>query len=210
MKILHAGATGLVGRHTLSLLLADARITRVVAPTRRALPLPHPKLDNPIIDFDQMPEDAHWWNADAVICTLGTTIKQAGSQAAFRTVDLDYPLAIARLAHAHGAKAFVLNSAMGADRGSRIFYNRIKGELESALAQIGYPSLTFVRPGLIGGARDEFRVGERIATVALQVLAPVIPRRYRINPAERIAAALVDAAIIAAPGNHVVPSDLLT
>lgn len=210
MKILHAGATGLVGQHVLSLLLSDSRVAHVVAPTRRALPLPHPRLHNPVVDFDNLPEDADWWAVDAVVCTLGTTIKLAGSEAAFRKVDHDYPLAVARLARRHGAHAFALNSAMGADAGSRIFYNRVKGELETSLSGVGFDSLTFVRPGLIGGEREEFRLGERIADAVLRTLGPVVPRRYRINPAERIAASLVDAAIDARPGTHVVTSDRLT
>ena len=209
MRILHVGATGLVGRHVLSLLLSDPRVTNVVAPTRRPLPLPHPRLHNPVIDFDALPADARWWAADAVICTLGTTIKQAGSQQAFRKVDLDYPLAFAQLAHRHGTGCYALNSAMGADPASRIFYNRVKGELETALQDIGFDSLSFVRPGLIGGERDEFRLGERIAGAVLRVAGPTLPRRYRINPATRIAEALVTAAIDAPPGAHVISSDAL-
>lgn len=209
MKILHAGATGLVGRHVLSLLLADARVSAVVAPTRRALPLPHPRLHNPVLDFDHLPADADWWAVDAVVCTLGTTMRQAGSQAAFHKVDLEYPLAIARLAHCHDASAFALNSAMGADPRSRIFYNRVKGELELALAGVGFASLTCVRPGLIGGERTEFRFGERAATLVLRALSSMLPRRLRINPAERIAAALVEAATTSRPGVHVVRSTQL-
>lgn len=209
MKLLHVGATGLVGRHVLSQLLADSRVTQVVAPTRRALPLPHPRLRNPVVDFDALPRGADWWAVDGMVCTLGTTMRQAGSRDAFRRVDHDYPLAVARLAHAHGARACTLNSALGADPQSRVFYSRVKGELETSLAAVGFASLTCVRPGLIGGPREEFRLGERIATHALHALGPLLPRRYRINPAERIALALVEAAIEARPGVHVVPAERL-
>lgn len=205
MRILHAGATGLVGRHVLSMLLADPRVDNVVAPTRRPL-LPHPRLFNPVLDFDHLPGDADWWAVDAVVCTLGTTIRQAGSREAFRKVDHDYPLAIARPAHRHGARTYALNSAMGADAQSRIFYNRVKGELETALAAVGFDSLVFVRPGLIGGEREDSRPGERIAGIALRTLAPLLPRRFRINPAARIAEALVDAVVLPTPGVHVVGS----
>ncbi|MCD9032975.1 NAD(P)H-binding protein [Luteimonas sp. Y-2-2-4F] len=208
VRLLLVGATGLVGRHVLAQALADPRVAAVTAPARRELP-PHPKLQSPRVDFDRLPEDAEWWRADAAVCTLGTTIRAAGSQDAFRRVDHDYPLAVARLAHAGGTRTFALNSAMGADAGSRIFYNRVKGELERDLAAVGFDSLTFVRPGLIGGDRDEVRPGERAAGIVLGALGPLLPRRWRINPAPRIAAALLAAALDAAPGVHVVGSERL-
>lgn len=159
MKLLLVGATGLVGRHVLEVALADARVDQVIVLARRPLS-PHPKMRALEVDFDHLPDAADWWHADAVICTLGTTMRAAGSKAAFRRVDHDYPLAVARLAHRHGTPAYVLNSALGADPASSIFYNRVKGEVEQALAGVGFASLTYVRPGLIGGSRDEFRLGE--------------------------------------------------
>ena len=208
MKLLLVGATGLVGREVLRLALADARVSTVVAPVRKALP-PHPKLSAPLIDFDQLPPDASWWQADAVICTLGTTMKAAGTRQTFRRVDHDYPLAVVRLALAAGARAYALNSAAGANAGSRFFYNRVKGELERDLAQLGFASLTYVRPGLIGGERDVARAGEGAALRLLRVLGPALPRRWRINPAARIAGALLEAALAAAPGVHIVGSEQL-
>lgn len=208
MKLLLVGATGLVGREVLRLALMDARVSRVVAPVRQPLP-PHSKLDAPLIDFDRLPPDASWWQADAVICTLGTTMKVAGTRQAFRRVDHDYPLAVARLALAAGAPAYALNSAAGANAASRIFYNRVKGELERDLQALGFASLTHVRPGLIGGERAVARAGEGAALRVLRVLGPVLPRRWRINPAPRIAGALLEAAIRAAPGVHVVTSEQL-
>jgi uncharacterized protein YbjT (DUF2867 family) len=208
MKLLLVGATGLVGSHVLRQALADSRVDAVVAPTRRPL-AEHAKLQAPLIDFEHLPDDAAWWQADAVICTLGTTIKTAGSRAAFRRVDHDYPLAVAQRARQHGTATYVLNSALGADPASRVFYNRVKGELERDLAQIGFSSLTHVRPGLIGGDRQEVRTGERALLVALGALAPVLPRRWRINPAENIARALLAAAQRAKPGVHIVPSEEL-
>lgn len=209
MKLLLAGATGLVGGHVLAQALADPRISAVIAPVRRALPV-HPKLLAATVDFKALPEDASWWTADAAISALGTTIGKAGSQEAFRRVDHDYQLAIAKLASRHGTPAFVLNSALGADPASRIFYNRVKGELERDLAGLDFASLTFVRPGLIGGERQESRPAERAALVLLGILGPVLPRAWRINPARRIAAAMIEAAIAAKPGTHVVSSAELT
>jgi len=205
VKLLLLGATGLVGRHTLALALADPRVSCVIAPTRRALP-PHPKLTAPVVDFAHLDAGAAWWSVDAVICALGTTMRVAGTQAAFRRVDHAYPLAFARLARTHGTPAYVLNSAAGADAASRFFYNRVKGELERDLVQEGFASLTFVRPGLIGGARAEVRVAERVLAAVLAAAGPLLPRRWRINPAANIARALLAAALDPQPGRHIVPA----
>ncbi|MBX3741559.1 MAG: hypothetical protein KF712_11245 [Akkermansiaceae bacterium] len=208
MKLLLVGSTGLVGRHVLDLALADPRVDEVIAPVRKNLPA-HPKLHAPLTDYDHLPGDADWWHADAVICTLGTTLRAAGSREAFRRVDHDYPMAVARLARKHGTLAYVLNSAMGADARSRFFYNRVKGELEADLRQAGFRSLTLVRPGLIGGKRDESRAGEKFAAVILNTLGPLLPRRWRINPAEKIARAMLDAAIRQPPGVSIISADTL-
>ena len=206
MKLLLFGATGLVGRHVLTLALADPRVEALVAPTRRVLTA-HPKLCNPRVDFDRLPQDADWWQADAVICALGTTMRTAGSEEAFRRVDFDYPLTVARLASAHGTSTYVLNSAIGADPSSRFFYNRVKGELEQALTGQGFESLTFVRPGVIGGHRDEFRLGERMMVMGLTLTGSLLPKRWRLNPAQQIASALLEAAIRPETGVHVVTSN---
>lgn len=208
MKVLIVGATGLVGGHVLTLALADERVMEVIAPARRALAA-HPKLHAPAVDFNALPEDAAWWNVDAVICALGTTMRIAGSQAAFRRVDYDYPLTVARLARKHGVPVYVLNSSLGANPAARSFYLRVKGETERDLAALGFASLTYVRPGLIGGERQEFRLGERIAEAVLTVLGPLVPKAWRINPASTIASALLEAALAAKPGTHVIASDQL-
>lgn len=207
-RLLLCGATGLVGRQVLAQALEDAAIVQVVAPTRRALPA-HSRLLNPVVDFDALPADADWWQADAMVCTLGTTIRDAGSQAAFRRVDFDYVLAVAQLARRHGVRAFALVSSLGADPASRNFYLRTKGEVEQAVRALDYPSLTLVRPSLIGGERARRRPAEHLGMHVLQALAPVVPRRYRIAPAARIARELLTAAKAAAPGCKVIESDRL-
>ena len=209
MKLLVAGATGLVGRHVVDIALADGRVTELVAPVRREIPA-RPRLRAPVVDFERLPEDADWWGADAVVCALGTTMRVAGSRPAFRRVDHDYPLAFARLALARGTPTFVLNSAIGADSGSRFFYNRVKGDVERGLEGLGFRSLVLVRPGLIGGERTESRPAERAGIALVGLLGPLLPRRLRINPAARIAAAMVEAAISAPPGRHVVDAADLT
>ena len=208
-RVMLVGATGLVGGEVLKLALADPKVQQVVAPTRRALPA-HAKLLNPVVDFDALPADADWWAVDAVVCALGTTIKKAGSQAAFARVDRDHPLRVAELARSHGAQAYALNSALGADPDSRVFYSRTKGELERDLQALGYPSLTFVRPGLIGGDREEARPAEQLGVTVSQWLRPLLPARYRVVPAERIAFHLLQAALAARPGARVLMSEQIT
>jgi uncharacterized protein YbjT (DUF2867 family) len=204
--LLLVGATGLVGRSVLAQALADTRVVQVVAPTRHAVP-PHPKLLNPLIDFDDLPADVPWWAVDGVICTLGTTIKKAGSPSAFRRVDHDYPLSVATLARRHGAQSFALTSSVGASATSRTLYLRTKGETERDLAGLGFPSLTMVRPSIIGGNRAERRPLEAFALRLVTALAFLTPRRFRIVPAERIAQKLLAAALSASPGTHLVESE---
>jgi uncharacterized protein YbjT (DUF2867 family) len=209
MKLLVVGATGLVGRHVLDFALADARISTVVALARRALPL-RPKLQALEVDFDHLPGDAPWWQVDAVICALGTTMRVAGTREAFKRVDYEYPLAVARLARQHGTPAFVLNSSVGADPASRIFYTQVKGEVERDLTRLNFPSLTIARPGFIGGRRDEFRLSERVMLGALSVFGFMLPLRWRVNPAPTIARAMIDAAVRAEPGVHIIQSYSMT
>ena len=132
-----AQAPGLVGQQALALALADARVTRVVAPTRRPLPA-HERLLNPQVDFEQLPAEAPWWRADAVLCALGTTRRQAGSAEAFRRVDHDYVLAACRLAREAGTPTCVYVSSLGADAAGGGLYLRVKGETERDLAALGF------------------------------------------------------------------------
>lgn len=211
--VLLLGATGLVGRHALHQALDDPRVARVIAPTRRPLPahpkLENAKLENPVVDFDALPGDAAWWAVDGVICALGTTIRQAGSKAAFRRVDVDYVIDTAKRARAAGAQRYALNSSAGANAASRIFYLRCKGEAEEAVQALGYASVTIVRPSLIGGERDAPRPSERRTARLLDALGGLVPARYRVVPAERIAACLLEAVLAAPPGVRFVESDAI-
>lgn len=204
-KLLLAGATGLVGAAALKLLLADERVTRVVAPTRRALS-PHAKLLNPIVDSTDIPYDADWWAADGAICALGTTRAKSRSAAAYRAIDHDYALAIATRIRRSGAARFALTSSMGADARSRFRYTRTKGELEDAIKRLGFRSLTILRPGFLGGEREEDRPVEQILGRLLRVAAPILPAGARISPASTVAALLVEGALRGSPGRHVIGS----
>lgn len=206
MKVLLLGATGLVGQEVLSRLLDHPQVSAVVAPVRRPLQREHSCLMSPVVDFAQLEQGGERWHVDAVICALGTTLKAAGSRDSFRWVDLELPLWFARQARAGGAQRFSLNSALGASPHSRFFYSRVKGELEDALGGLDFNSLTIVRPGLIDGQRLEVRRGERLGLglAASCLLRPLLPRQWRPSPVSRIAQALVDGAVLAPVGRHLV------
>jgi uncharacterized protein YbjT (DUF2867 family) len=170
---------------------------------------PHAKLKNPVVDFDHLPADASWWQTDAVVCALGTTMAKAGSKEAFRRVDLELPLQVAKLSMRHGAQSFALNSALGADAASRVFYSRTKGELEQALRAMKFPSLTLIRPGLLDGNRQENRPAERLAIWASKALGSLLPRRYRVVPAQRVANHLLESALAGELGVKVMQSEQL-
>jgi len=206
--LLLVGATGLVGQSVLRQALADSRVAKLIAVTRKPLP-PQPRLENPLVDFDALPADAPLWQVDGGICTLGTTMRQAGSHIAFRKVDVDYPLAVAKLLYDHGAQSFALNSSIGANPKARAFYRRVKGEVEQRLIAGGFPSLTLVRPSGILGPRTPNRAWEARTIRMFHSLRPILPRHYRVVPADKIAKALLEAAINAPPGVHIVESEKL-
>ncbi|WP_412471960.1 NAD(P)H-binding protein [Halobacteriovorax sp. RT-1-4] len=210
MRLLILGATGLVGSHVLKQAIERDEIEYIVAPVRREINS-HTKLYSPIINFDQVTSAMlKEWNVDVVICALGTTIKVAGSKEAFKKVDLEYPLTFARCAKDAGVEVFVLNSAMGANESSIFFYNKVKGKLENALMDLHFKSLYLVRPGLIGGEREEFRLGELIAKFFLKALHYILPKSLRINPASSIAKVMLEAAIEQRAGIKIMTSDRLT
>lgn len=199
-----AGATGLVGRHCLEILLADPAYGRVVALTRRSFDVQHPKLSEDEVSFDNLaayPEIP----CDVAFCALGTTIRKAGSREAFRRVDLGFVQNFALWARRSGAKTFVLVSAVGADAHAGNFYLRTKGEAEAAITAAGFESVYFLRPGLLLGERAEFRLGERIAAPLLRA-AGVFLRgdlaKYRAIGARDVARAMVRSAASPEPGVH--------
>ncbi|MCK9379828.1 MAG: NAD(P)H-binding protein [Sulfuritalea sp.] len=205
LRLLLVGASGEVGRRVLAQALGDQRVAEVVALTRRPLPAAA-KLSNVVVDFDALPEDAPWWRVDVVVCTLGTTLRAAGSKEKFAAVDRDLPLRIARLARAAGATRFALNSSLGADARSGNFYLRTKGEAEDSIRALDYPGYTIVRPSLIDADRAESRPGERLSLTFARVLSPLIPRRWRAVTPAAIAHALLDAALASTPVSRVIES----
>jgi len=205
--VLILGATGQVGQALLELALQHPEIAHVVAPTRRPL-APHVKLDNPLIDFEVLPEAAAWWKADLALCALGTTLRQAKSRAGFYRVDHDYVLAAAELAHRAGTPIFGLVSSLGASASSRLFYLKTKGETERSLTALSFTSLTLVRPSLlIGGPRSSARFLEAFGLFIGKHLASLLPRRYRAVTTLQVARALLEAGLHARAGVHIIESE---
>jgi uncharacterized protein YbjT (DUF2867 family) len=204
--VILAGATGLVGREILNGLLADQTVAAVHCLGRRPLMREHTKLTSHVVDFTALTDLPR---ADEVYLAIGTTIKIAGSQAAFRAVDYDANLAVARAASKAGARRAGLVSAMGADSGSRIFYSRVKGELENALSAMPFESLTIARPSMLVGDRDALgqpvRRGEIWAAWLGKLIGFLIPANYRPIEAADVAKALL-ATVPASKGKTVLLS----
>ena len=196
-----AGATGLVGQALVRQLAAERTWGEVRALVRGTLP---PGLSGPTVvavqvDYTHLEPPPLWAAADHVFCALGTTMRQAGSAAAFRRVDFEYPLALARAAQGRGARHFLLVTALGAAPASRIFYNRVKGEIEAAITGLGFRSVTIARPSLLLGKRAKPRPAEQLG----KVLGVLAPPPWRPVQATQVARALVEAAKRDWPGIHI-------
>ena len=205
-----AGASGLVGGHLLRLLLADGAYARVITLARRQLDARHAKLDQRVLDLGALDAVADPPHVDDAFCCIGTTIKKAGSQEAFRRVDYDYVLAFARAAQRARARQFLLVTALGADPASRIFYSRVKGEVELAVRQLSYQGVQIFRPSFLIGDRAERRLAERIGVPVARALAPLLVgrlRRYRPIRAEDVARAMLHIAKEAPRGPNVFEYD---
>jgi uncharacterized protein YbjT (DUF2867 family) len=207
-----AGATGLIGNHVLQFLLADDAWARVVTVGRRITPHKHPKLEQRVLDLGELETVRDLPHSEDVFCCLGTTIKQAGSQPAFRQVDHAFVVGLGRAGLRAGATQFLLVSAIGADPASRVFYSRVKGETETAIGRLHYHSTQIFRPSLLLGERHQFRVGERIATRMAPVLSGLLIgrwRRYRPIRAETVARAMVTIAKEAPLGPNIFEYDAM-
>jgi uncharacterized protein YbjT (DUF2867 family) len=210
-SVLLAGATGLVGRECLRQLIADPGVERLVVLTRRALPaaiVPErgaSKLEAYEIDFAKLDRHVSLLEVDQIFCALGTTLKQAGSRERFREIDFGIPLALALLGLQQGVKHFLLVSSTGASAKARAFYSRVKGVLEDAVRALAYRSITIVRPSLLLGAREEFRMLEHVSKWS----SIFWPRKYKPVAASKVAGALVRAAERDAQGVRIIESEAL-
>jgi len=204
------GATGLVGSHCVKLLLADDSYNEVRVLARKPALLEHPKLRWSVVDMKALSDRASLFAVDEVFCCLGTTIKKAGSREEFRKVDYEYPVDAARAAVAAGARRFLIITSLGADPDSRVFYSRVKGEVEQALVGVRLPSLSIFRPSFLLGSRNEVRPGERIAGGIFRLLGGLLIgplRKYRPIDARMVAQSMVRVAAMAGSGVHVFESD---
>jgi uncharacterized protein YbjT (DUF2867 family) len=204
-----SGATGLTGAALLNQLLNEPKFDRVIAFVRKPLHVVHPKLVESPADFEHMNETSF---VDTVFCCLGTTIKTAGSEAAFRKVDYAYILAYAQAAKARGATHFSVISSIGADPNSRVLYSKVKGETERDLQRIGFQSLAIYRPSLLLGDRKEERSGEQYATIAMRVFKPLMLgplKKYRAIHVNTVARAMLREALSPRPGTNIYESDLI-
>lgn len=201
-----AGGSGLVGGELLRRLLRDDYFGKVISVGRRTLAVADPKLVQVVTDFGT---GTAWDTLDApaiAFCSLGTTLKQAGSREAFRAVDHEAVLTFARAAMRKGAHTFVHVTALGARPGSRVFYNAVKGETERDVALVGFPSVYALRPSILDGQRAERRPGEGMGLLVGRALAPLLGK-YRPTPVTTVAETMIAVAKTAAPGAHVIEPD---
>lgn len=165
------GSTGLTGSHLLQILLESPKYDKVISFVRKKGELSHTKLQEHIINFDNPTEYCDLVRGDDFFCTIGTTIKQAGSKDAFKKVDFNYPKEFANCAQDNGIKQYLFISAMGADSASSNFYSKTKGQIEDFLKQSSIPSVSIMRPSLLLGDRDEFRLAESIGGAVMKILS---------------------------------------
>ncbi len=191
LKICIIGASGLVGHQLHKLLSQNENIEHIIAVTRKSLSEILPKTSNLVIDFSNLSSMSV--EADVYICCLGTTIKDAGSPAAFRLVDYDYVLQFAELAKKNHARKFLLISALGADAHSKIFYNQIKGQVEAEVCRLKIPVIDIFRPSLLLGDRTQVRPGELLAQKISPLINPILIgplQKYRAIQSKTVALAM--------------------
>jgi uncharacterized protein YbjT (DUF2867 family) len=186
-----AGTTGLIGSQLLDLLLQSSEYEKVIAISRKPLDKTHPKLNNLVCELNELQSHASELKADDVFCCLGTTMKNAKTKEAFRAVDFDAPLTLAKIAKKNGAKQYLIISALGAKKDSGIFYNKVKGEVEGAIAQVGFDSFHIFQPSLLTGPRKEQRTGEEAAQVFYKIFGFLIPKKYASIESIKLARAMV-------------------
>lgn len=200
--VLVIGSTGLVGRECVRLLLADDTVSRVVALVRAPTQIfgSSSKLDMQPVDFDRLSSYTDLFAVDQIICAIGTTLRKTPDRDVYRSIDYGYPLTAAKLGKDAGTHHYLVVTALGADSRSRVFYNRLKGEVEDDLTALRFRSLTIARPSVLIGERSEARRSEKIAWK----LSAITPRKYKPVTAANVSRALVNAAREDRPGKRII------
>jgi uncharacterized protein YbjT (DUF2867 family) len=197
-RALVAGSTGLVGSELLKQLIAHPEYERIHILVRKPVEIASEKVREHVIDFNEIASFSPPEQVDHVFCTLGTTIKKAGTREKFSTVDHDYVVALGSLAKEWKADKFLVVTALGANAGSAIFYNRVKGETERDLAALDLPQLHIFRPSLLMGDRKENRAGEKTAIAVYKVINPLFVgklKKYKGIQAAQVAGAMISVAL---------------
>ena len=204
------GSTGLTGSQLLKLLLESKQYSTVVTFVKRDSGLQHPKLKQHIIDFDKPEDYQNFVLGDDFFCTIGTTIKNAGSQDAFRKVDFEYPKAFATIALQNSVKQFLIISSLGADSNSGNFYLKTKGEIQNFLKNCNFESVSVLQPSLLLGDRTEFRLGEKIGAFFMNLFSFILIgnlKKYKPIESEAVAKAMFSLAQKNHKGFHIIESD---
>lgn len=210
-----AGATGMMGRQLVQLLLEDPAYQRIIVLVRRSMGISHPKLVEKQVSFDRLESelDASVLKDADVFCTLGTTMQQAGSKEAFRKVDHEYPLTLAKAALKHGAASYVIVTAMWASEKSWMFYTRVKGQLEQDLLSLGLPRLVILRPSLLLGDREDESFGDRATDMIFRLIDPLLIgplARMKAIQCKDVAQAMIMLAHESGPAVEVLESEVIS
>ncbi|WP_256012109.1 NAD(P)H-binding protein [Desertivirga xinjiangensis] len=204
MKALLIGATGATGKDLVNILLQDPYYTDVVIFVRRSSGITHPKLSEVLTDFDQLEDVSGQINGNVLFSCLGTTLKAAGSKEKQRHIDLDIPLQFAEIARRNGVPKVVLLSAYGASASSRVFYSKLKGELEEGMSRLAFEQCVIFRPGLLLRKNSD-RLGERISASLIKLLNGVgLLRKFRPLPTAVLAEKLAKAPHDLPGGKHII------
>jgi uncharacterized protein YbjT (DUF2867 family) len=211
-KALVIGATGLVGGQLLQLLLRSDEYEKVISVSRHSIEIIDNKLEEKIIDFEQIDKHEDLFEVDTIFCTLGTTMKKAKTKEQFVKVDFDYPLAIAKLAKQNGVRQFFLVSAMGADQHSRFFYNQVKGNIEAAIKEVNISAFYIIRPSLLLGKRTETRFAEDVSQAITKQLSfsfkgPL--QKYKPNQDRDVASAMYKLSLSDKQGTFIIDSPFI-
>ena len=202
------GATGLTGGLLLDNLLKNTLYDRVKLFSRRTVGFKDPKLEEHLVDLLELESQGREFTGDVVFCCIGTTKAKTPNEELYRKIDHGIPVAAAKLAKANGIETFIVISAMGADPGSRIFYNKVKGEMEAEVLKQEIPRTYILQPSLIGGKRSEKRFGEQLAKIFMGYLGFLIPKRYKMIAPEDIATAM-QILVLKGSKEHRISSDII-